>query len=110
MRLQTVGSLLAVSLAQVGCAFGEGDAKVPGDDLGKFQVVGRLDSSTCGVGALGSTDLWEFELRLSRSPNELYWLNGREVVPGEIAEDGVSFEFDTLLLVPVLEPEPGFVG
>jgi hypothetical protein len=96
--------------ASAGCGFGEGDAKVPGDDLGKFHVVGELDASSCGQGALGSSDVWEFELRLSRSPYALYWLNGREVIEGKIADDGVSFEILTRLEVPVLDPEPGFTG
>jgi len=103
-----LGAILGSS--STGCGFGEGDAKVPGDDLGKFHVVGQLEASSCGEGALGSRDVWEFELRLSRSPYALYWLNGREVIEGEIADDGVSFEILTRLEVPVLDPEPGFAG
>lgn len=109
MRLLAFAFAGALGLSLTGC-FGEGDAKVPGDDLGKFQVIGRLESSTCGVGALGSQDVWEFELRLSRAPQAIYWLNGREVVPGEIADDGVSFEVEALLEVKVLDPEPGYPG
>ena len=110
MRFQLLSLYALLASGTLGCAFGEGDAKVPGDDLGKFHVVGELDSSTCGAGALGSSDVWEFELRLSRDLTGLYWLNGREVISGEIANDGVSFEVRTRLEVDVLEPAPGFVG
>ena len=92
------------------CDFGEGDAKVPGEPLGTFEVIAELDASTCGSGALGSTDLWEFEVQLSKDFDQLFWLNGREVIPGRIASDGESFEFDTRVQVEVLEPEPGILG
>lgn len=99
-----------LALACASCKFGQGDAKVPGEPLGTFEVIAELDSSTCGAGALGSTDLWEFEVKLSKDFDQLFWLNGREVIPGRIASDGESFEFDTRVQVEVLEPKPGILG
>lgn len=99
-----------MALVCASCKFGQGDAKVPGEPLGTFEVIAELDSSTCGAGALGSTDLWEFEVQLSKDYDQLFWLNGREVIPGRIASDGESFEFDTRVQVEVLEPEPGVLG
>lgn len=99
-----------MALTSASCEFGEGDAKVPGEPLGTFEVIAELDSSTCGSGALGSTDLWEFEVQLSKDFDQLFWLNGREVIPGRIASDGESFEFDTRVQVDVLEPKPGILG
>jgi hypothetical protein len=75
--------------------FGEKDAKIPGDELGSFHVVGRMDVSSCGPGALGSKDVWEFDVKLSRDGDDLYWLNGKEPVYGRIAADGVTFSFDS---------------
>jgi len=100
----------ALALGCASCGFGEGDAKVPGEPLGTFEVVAELDSSTCGSGALGSTDIWEFEVQLSKDLDQLFWLNGREVIPGKLARDGESFEFDTRVQVEVLEAKPGVLG
>jgi len=107
MRRWTVAFL---ALACASCEFGQGDAKVPGEPLGTFEVVAELDSSTCGSGALGSTDVWEFEVQLSKDYDQLFWLNGREVIPGVLASDGESFEFDTRVQVEILEPKPGVLG
>ena len=94
----------------VACEFGEGDAKVPGEALGTFDVVAQLDDSNCGQGAMGSTDVWQFQIKLSRDFDQLFWLNGREVIAGSLASDGKSFEFDSWVQVDVLEPRPGELG
>jgi hypothetical protein len=76
--------------------FGEvEDAKVPGDLLGTYAVAGTLTESTCGEGALGSSDSWDFDVKLSRFHEDIYWINGREVISGGIAPDGVTFSFST---------------
>lgn len=97
----------------MGCsdlAGGGKDAKVPGEPLGTFHVIGHLDASTCGPGALGSTDLWEFDVKLSRDGSDLYWLNGQEPIPGRIAADGVSFAFDTRTAVEAIAAGKGHPG
>ena len=99
-----------VPLVCTACAFGEGDAKIPGEPLGAFQVVGELRTNDCGSGAMGSTDVWEFQIRLSRDLDQLFWLNGREVISGVLASDGRSFEFDTRVRVTVTQPKPGVPG
>jgi hypothetical protein len=85
------------SLSLGGCLnFGKvDDAKIPGELLGTYGVEGALVESDCGEGALGSTDDWKFDVKLSRFHDDLYWINGREVIPGGIAADGVSFGFST---------------
>lgn len=91
-----LGLVLGVGLLSTACGeFGTKDAKIPGDELGTFHVVGRMESSTCGPGALGSTDVWEFEVKLSRDGRDLYWLNGKEPIYGRLAADGVTFSFDS---------------
>src|SRR6186713_2713290 len=79
------------SLSLGGCLnFGKvDDAKIPGELLGTYGVEGALVESDCGEGALGSTDDWKFDVKLSRFHDDLYWINGREVIPGGIAADGV---------------------
>jgi hypothetical protein len=42
--------------------------------------------------------------------DQLFWLNGREVIPGELGRDGQAFEFDTRVQVDALEPKPGYPG
>ncbi len=102
-------SLLLCS-ACAGCQFGEGDAKVPGELLGTFDVAAELAETTCGAGALGSADFWQFELKLSRDLDHIFWLNGREVISGQIGEDGEAFAFDSGIEVEVLEPVRGAPG
>ncbi len=89
-------SLVAFLVVLSGCGeFGTEDAKIPGDELGTFHVVGRMDVSSCGPGALGSKPVWEFDVKLSRDGDDLYWLNGQEPIYGRISADGVTFSFDT---------------
>lgn len=96
-----------------GCLeFGDKDAKVPGDELGMYQVTGRLTVDTCKADVLGVKDPWRFQVRLSRFDRDLYWLNGREAIVGDIAADGVSFEFQTRVdvdLEPAQGPMPGCI-
>ena len=99
------------ALALSGCIdYGDKDAKVPGDDLGHYQVSASLSSTDCGPDALGTQQLWEFDVRLSRDGADLFWLNGAEVIAGVVGDDGVSFSFDTLLeyeIEPADPPHPG---
>jgi hypothetical protein len=106
------------SLALVSCALLSGclnfrkvdDAKAPGDMLGVFQVQGDLKESSCGAGALGATDSWAFEVKLSRFENDLYWLNGQETIVGDIASDGRSFSIKSDVQVKVSDPGRGKPG
>lgn len=63
--------------------------------LGTYQVDGSLTTSTCGDGALGSTPTWDFEVKLTRFENDIYWLNGQEALVGDIASDGRTFSITT---------------
>jgi hypothetical protein len=83
------------------------DAKAPGDLLGVYEVEGELTESTCGEGALGASDSWSFEVKLSRMENDIYWLNGKETIVGDIANDGRSFSIVSKVLVTVSEPGRG---
>lgn len=99
---------LLIALVPLGCS-GK-NPKIPGNELGTYHVIGHLDTSTCGPGALGSTDLWEFDVKLSRDGQDLYWLNGQDVVPGRIAADGVSFAFDSRSVIQAEKPGQGKPG
>lgn len=89
-------ALMVVMVGAAGCvdAFGDKDAHQPGEPLGSFHVVAKLESSTCGDGALGSRPSWEFDVRLSRDADELLWNNGREYISGAVASDG-AFRIDS---------------
>lgn len=89
---------------------GKEDPKAPGDQLGSFLVTAILDDSSCGPGALGSTDKWEFSVKLSHDGDALYWLNGKEAIVGSLAADGVTFSFDTKVAVPAVPPGKGQIG
>jgi hypothetical protein len=71
------------------------DSKVPGDLLGTYSVTGRLARDDCGAELLGAPNPWRFDLKLSRFERDLYWLNGREAIVGDIEKNGTSFSFDT---------------
>ncbi len=105
-----VRAALLASLFVPGCNFGEGDAKIPGEELGTYRVVATLGSSSCGPDALGAPDVWEFDVRLSRDDPDLYWLNGEEPVYGTLAADGLSFSFDTETRITLQEPRNGRGG
>lgn len=102
--------LIGLISGSTGCDFGEGDAKIPGEHLGTFHIVARLSASTCGPGALGSQDVWEFDVQMSREDSEVFWLNGEEPVTGALAADGVSFAFDSSAQIQLIEPGPGYPG
>ncbi|MBX3181745.1 MAG: hypothetical protein KIT72_12225 [Polyangiaceae bacterium] len=105
------GGLLGLGVLGLGaCDFGEEDARIPGDPLGTFQVTARLTDSSCGPGALGSEDLWEFQVELAADGAEIYWLNGDDPVAGRLAADQVSFAFDSAGTVQLIEPRPGMPG
>jgi hypothetical protein len=87
-----------------------GDAKIPGELLGDYQVSAELENSTCGQGALGSQEHWAFNVRLSHQGPDLYWLNGREAISGSISADGTSFGFDTRLKVQATPARQGRLG
>lgn len=79
----------------------EYDAKVPGTPLGTFSVTGRLEEDACGADLLGVADPWRFEVKLSRLAEDLYWLNGREALVGELDSKRGTFEFAVRVDVPL---------
>ncbi len=104
---------IVICAAVFGCSElvgGGKDAKIPGEPLGTFHVIGQLEASSCGPGAVGSSDVWEFDVRLSRDGADLYWLNGAEAIWGSVAADGTSFSFDTQVAVPAIEAGKGQPG
>ena len=113
MRVRSL-ALVALALLSGGCLnFGKvDDAKIPGDLLGTYAVEGTLDDSSCGQGALGSTSSWNFDVKLSRFHEDIYWINGREVISGDIEPDGVTFSFSTRVegeITPAGRGQPGCV-
>jgi hypothetical protein len=109
-----VRTLLAAlpCLALFGCLdFGKvDDAKAPGDMLGMYQVTGTLANSTCGEGALGAGAIWNFQIKLTRFSNDIYWLNGQETLSGDIANDGRTFSIESGVQVTVSAPGRGRPG
>jgi hypothetical protein len=106
-------SLVALPcLALVGCLdFGKvDDAKAPGDMLGLYQVTGTLANSNCGEGALGAGAIWNFQVKLTRFANNIYWLNGQETLSGDIANDKRSFSIQSGVEVVVSQPGRGRPG
>jgi hypothetical protein len=97
-------------LILTGCAWGEPREDVPGDYLGDFAVRAELTESSCGPGAMGTLDEWSFDVRLSRQDRELFWVNGREVIPGSIDDDTGAFSFETRVAVEVEPANPPHAG
>jgi hypothetical protein len=105
--------VLSVAVLTGACNFGKvEDAKIPGELLGTYDVSGTLEETSCGDGALGSTDEWDFDVKLSRFHEDIYWINGREVISGGIESDGVSFSFVTRVegeIIPAGRGRPGCI-
>jgi hypothetical protein len=94
------------------CAGHAQDAHEPGDRLGTYHATGKLISDSCQAAVLGVSSDWQFDVKLSRETHTLYWLNGQEAIPGTIANDGVSFGFQSGVEVPLQAPQgarPGCV-
>jgi hypothetical protein len=77
------------------------DAKTPGTLLGTYALSGPITRDSCGADLLGAPDPWTFQVKLSRFENDLYWLNGREAIVGDIAANGSSFHFSTRVDVTI---------
>jgi hypothetical protein len=103
MRLRVVCALL---LLCGGCVGHGQDAHEPGDRLGTYHVSGQLQNDTCQAAVLGVTSQWQFDVKLSRESDTLYWLNGQEAIPGTIAQDGRTFDFESGVEVS-LQPARG---
>jgi hypothetical protein len=71
------------------CSGPPGAGRTLGDDLGTFRVVATETANTCGAGALGSRESFDFALDLSREHSELFW-NGS--VRGRV-NASLAFEF-----------------
>lgn len=107
---QPVAALLGLTLASCLNFRKVDDAKAPGDMLGMYDVSGKLASSTCGEGALGAGGIWNFQVKLTRQENDIYWLNGQETLVGDIANDGRSFSIQSGVQVVVSQPGRGQPG
>ncbi|MEI9940086.1 MAG: hypothetical protein WDO69_22930 [Pseudomonadota bacterium] len=112
MRLNVVcASLFLSPLVLCGGCLGRGqDAHEPGDRLGTYHATGKLVSDSCQAAILGVSNDWQFDVKLSRESDTLYWLNGEEAIPGTIASDGVSFGFESGVEVTLQESKPGLPG
>jgi hypothetical protein len=98
--------LVLLPLSAIACGDGRYDAKTPGEPIGRFAMTGTLERDECQAAVLGVVDPWQFDLRLSRFVEDLYWLNGREAISGVLASDERSFSFETAVDV-TLQPARG---
>lgn len=86
------------------------DAKTPGHLLGTYELSGPVTRDSCGAELLGAPDPWSFQVKLSRFERDLYWLNGREAIVGDIAADGSAFHFSTRVDVNISPSGRGKAG
>jgi len=91
----------AIAILCASCLGHGQDAHEPGDALGTFHVSGALSADTCQAAVLGVTPNWEFDVKLSRQGDTIYWLNGQEAIPGAIESDGKTFSFASGVEVPI---------
>jgi hypothetical protein len=83
------------SLSLVACLDQPVDPDGPGELIGLFAVAAKLDTNTCGAGALGAPTNWTFDIRLSREGELIYWDKNGDVVTGQLSADKRTFSFDT---------------
>jgi hypothetical protein len=111
-RLLRILLLAAGAVASTACmAKGdEKDATIHGTMLGTYQVQGSLKDNNCGAQAFGSTDKWDFTVKLSRDGNKLYWYNGEESIEGDVGSDGQSFSFSYTVTGKMSDPVKNKAG
>lgn len=80
-----------------GCSGPPGAGRVLGEDLGTFHVTASETTNTCGAGAFGSSERFEFDVDLSRDETELFW-DGR--VGGDV-RGSLEFDFSARVRVDV---------
>jgi hypothetical protein len=94
----------ATAACAAGCSgvLAKGDGHAIGDDIGRFSIDGKLETSTCGDGMLGGPSNVTFDVFLSEAPPHVYWNSGPDSVEGDLARDGVHFDFEseTVVVLP----------
>jgi hypothetical protein len=98
----------ASALVAAACSGPPAAGRSLGDDLGTFGVAATETENTCGPGALGSTERFDFEVDLSRAHSELFW---NEAVAGRI-DGSLAFELRAAVRVelrPATASDPGCV-
>lgn len=104
-----------VAAAASGCvqqpqeALDDQDPHSPGELIGTFSVTGQLGDDSCGADSLNAPAKWDFEVKLSREGDTLYWLNGREAIVGDIDRKG-AFSFKTHLDLPMSDQHGAVKG
>lgn len=108
MRSVILGAVTAV--LATGCveAFGDKDPHDPGESLGTFHLTATQTKNSCGAGALGAPESWEFDVSFATGEESLYWNSGGQVIVGELSDDGKSFAFATDVLIDMRDPDDGF--
>lgn len=85
---------LTLALGAAGCveAFGDKNPYEPGEPLGTFHLTAKQTQNSCGEGALGAPEVWEFDVKLSWGEQSIFWNSGGQVIPGKLSDDRASFE------------------
>jgi len=79
--------------ASIAACIGNADPG-PGTVLGRFHVEAKAKLNECGEGALGMTKTWQYDVDLRKTPNQLLWDNGKDIVEGPLEEDDRQFSFE----------------
>lgn len=95
-----------MALVAAACSGPPGAGRSLGDDLGTFGVAATETENTCGPGALGSPESFDFEVDLSRAHSELFW-NG--TVGGRI-DASLAFEVRAGVRVELRRATPADPG
>ncbi|MFO0616441.1 MAG: hypothetical protein U0414_27865 [Polyangiaceae bacterium] len=94
-----------------GGSSGDGDgADDPPDvegSLGAFDVVATLKQTSCGVGALGMANQWDFVVGLGRDGAAATWDVGGGPIAGVADGTGVELSFDARLVIDMRKEGDG---
>lgn len=104
--LLSASAAVGLALLAAACSGPPGAGRTLGEDLGTFRVVATESRNTCGPGALGSRESFDFALDLSREHTELFW-NGS--VRGRV-DASLAFEFRAEVRIELRAPrnaDPG---
>jgi hypothetical protein len=82
---------------------------LPGTPLGTYNVVGTLESNTCGTG-LGAPNPWTFTVQMSEDATVFYWeLSGGSEVSGTMSS-ATQADITSIQTANVDAPDAGLEG
>lgn len=101
--MRSVGRAILLAIVALGCA-----PQYPGEPVGSFEVVGRLEENACGA-AIQALDPVTFRVELREEQGQAFWRRPDFPVVSGTALDGTyRFRSQARIVVIAADPDPDF--